>query len=118
MRDEGLLRGRGDALELTPRAIRQMGASALADVSFPQAGYAALAAFFGPFAGRLCMMNSAHYLEARITTLATLAAPPLTLVLAFVILGDLPSTREIQGGLLMLVGISIPILGSARRPDR
>ena len=32
MRDEGLLRGRGDALELTPRAIRQMGASALADV--------------------------------------------------------------------------------------
>ncbi len=32
MRDEGLLRGQGDELELTPRAIRQMGASALADV--------------------------------------------------------------------------------------
>ncbi len=32
MRDAGLLRGQGDALELTPRAIRQMGASALADV--------------------------------------------------------------------------------------
>lgn len=32
MRDAGLLRGQGDELELTPRAIRQMGASALADV--------------------------------------------------------------------------------------
>ncbi|MCP4038832.1 MAG: hypothetical protein GY944_17535 [bacterium] len=32
MRDEGLLRGQGDDLKLTPRAIRQMGASALADV--------------------------------------------------------------------------------------
>jgi len=32
MRDAGLMRGEGDDLELTPRAIRQMGASALADV--------------------------------------------------------------------------------------
>jgi uncharacterized protein with von Willebrand factor type A (vWA) domain len=32
MRDEGLLRGEGDDIQLTPRAIRQMGASALADV--------------------------------------------------------------------------------------
>ncbi len=32
MRDEGLLRGEGDDVQLTPRAIRQMGASALADV--------------------------------------------------------------------------------------
>ncbi|MFT5441598.1 MAG: hypothetical protein ACI8W3_000639 [Myxococcota bacterium] len=32
MRDGGLLRGEGDDLGLTPRAIRQMGATALADV--------------------------------------------------------------------------------------
>ncbi len=32
MRDEGFLRGEGDDLQLTPRAIRQMGASALADI--------------------------------------------------------------------------------------
>ena len=32
MRNEGLLRGAGDDLQLTPRAIRQMGSSALADV--------------------------------------------------------------------------------------
>jgi drug/metabolite transporter (DMT)-like permease len=88
---------------------------ALAEVSFAQVGFVALAAFFGPFAGRLCMMNSAHFLEARITTLATLAAPPLTLLFAWMILGDLPGAREIQGGLLMLVGISIPMLGTSRR---
>jgi drug/metabolite transporter (DMT)-like permease len=86
----------------------------LGQISGEQAGYATLAAFFGPFAGRLCMMTSAKYIEARITTLATLAAPPLTLALAYVVLSDLPSAREIQGGIVMLIGISIPILGLAR----
>jgi len=80
------------------------------DITTEQVGYATLAAFFGPFMGRLCMMTSAKYIEARITTLATLAAPPLTLALAYVILRDLPDAREIQGGVIMLVGISIPIL--------
>lgn len=82
----------------------------LQEISTAQVGHVALAAFCGPFVGRLCMMTSAKYIEARITTLATLAAPPLTLLLAYVILSDFPSTREIQGGLLMLIGISIPIL--------
>lgn len=86
----------------------------LSEISTEQAGYATLAAFFGPFMGRLCMMTSARYIEARITTLATLAAPPLTLVVAYVILSDLPSAREIQGGIVMLIGISIPMLGFAR----
>jgi drug/metabolite transporter (DMT)-like permease len=82
----------------------------MSNISLEQVGYVALAAFFGPFMGRLCMMISARYIEARITTLATLAAPPLTLVLAYVVLADLPTEREIQGGVLMLLGISIPIL--------
>ena len=87
---------------------------ALFEISPAQACCACLAAFFGPFLGRLCMMTSARYVEARITTLATLAAPPLTLALAYIVLGDLPQTREILGGLVMLVGISIPILKWAR----
>jgi drug/metabolite transporter (DMT)-like permease len=82
----------------------------LAEISSEQVGYATLAAFFGPFMGRLCMMISAKYIEARITTLTTLAAPPLTLALAWVILSDLPTAQEIQGGVLMLFGISIPII--------
>ena len=89
-----------------------------------QAGYASLAAFFGPFLGRLCLMNAARYLEARVTTLATLAAPPLTLVLGYALLSDLPSAREILGGTIMLAGIAVPLLvrslprkPSTTRPD-
>lgn len=81
----------------------------LYEITTEQVGYTTLAAFFGPFMGRLCMMTSAKYIEARITTLATLAAPPLTLALAYAILSDLPDAREIQGGILMLIGISIPV---------
>lgn len=91
---------------------------ALFEVSAEQTGYVCLAAFCGPFLGRLCMMKSAKYLEARITTLATLAAPPLTLALAYVVLSDLPQTREIQGGLIMLAGISISILTRSSTPSR
>lgn len=90
----------------------------LEEISTTQACYAALAAFFGPFMARLCLMTSARYIEARITTLATLAAPPLTLVLGYVILSDLPSAREIYGSLIMLIGIAIPILGLARAAKR
>ncbi len=91
---------------------------ALYDITTRQLGLTALAALFGPFMGRLCMMISARYIEARITTLATLAAPPLTLGIAYAVLSDLPSTREIQGGIVMLIGISIPILRRTFRGDR
>lgn len=88
----------------------------LHEISRGQLGFAALAAFFGPFMARLCLMASARYIEARLTTLATLAAPPLTLALGYVLLADLPGVRAMQGGLIMLIGISIPILGLSRGP--
>ncbi len=87
---------------------------ALFEITIPQASYASLAAFCGPFLGRLCMMTSARYVEARYTTLATLAAPPLTLLLGFVILSDLPSTQEIFGGAVMIAGIALPVWGWTR----
>ncbi len=90
----------------------------LSEISTRQVGYVSLAAFFGPFLGRLCLMTSAKYVEARISTLATLAAPPLTLALGYAVLSDLPSAREIQGSMVMLIGISIPILGWARSRPR
>jgi len=90
----------------------------LLEIGSEQAGFTFLAAFFGPFMGRLCMMTSAKYIEARITTLVTLAAPPLTLALAYAVLSDLPSAREIQGGVIMLIGISIPILQRLYRRGR
>jgi len=88
----------------------------LAKVTPAQAAYTSLAAFCGPFAGRLAMMTSARYLEARLTTLATLAAPPLTLVLGLVLLAETPAPRELLGGLVMLLGIAIPVLGGPRTP--
>jgi drug/metabolite transporter (DMT)-like permease len=93
---------------------------ALLEVTPAQAGYTSLAAFCGPFAGRLAMMTSARYLEARLTTLATLAAPPLTLLLGLLLLAETPAPRELLGGLVMLVGIAIPVVGrsqpAVRRP--
>jgi len=94
----------GELLEATPR----------------QVAYTSLAAFCGPFAARLCLMTSARYLEARMTTLTTLAAPPLALLFAFVALNDLPSAQELLGGAVILCGIAIPILAWAapsRRPS-
>lgn len=92
---------------------------ALLEVTPAQALYTGLAALCGPFAGRLAMMTSARYLEARLTTLATLAAPPLTALLALLVLAETPTLRELCGGLLMLAGIAIPVLarnGTAPRP--
>ncbi len=74
---------------------------------------AAAAGIVGPFAGRLCMMLSSRTLEARLTTLLTLAAPPVTLVFAYVMLGAVPSLREVAGGALMMVGIAIPLIGGS-----
>lgn len=91
---------------------------ALLEVTPAQAGYTGLAALCGPFAGRLAMMTSALYLEARLTTLATLAAPPLTGLLALAVLSDPPAPRELVGGLVMLVGIAIPVLIGSRPEGR
>jgi drug/metabolite transporter (DMT)-like permease len=90
----------------------------LYETSTRQLGYVLLTAFFGPFLGRLCLMTSARYIEARITTLATLVAPPLTLAVGWLLLSDLPAAREIYGGLIMLVGIAIPLVGWGRPRKR
>ena len=80
---------------------------------------AAAAGIVGPFVGRLFMMFSSLTLEARLTMLATLAAPPVTLGVAFFVLGDVPRGRELAGGALMMLGIAIPLLGAGRGdPDR
>jgi drug/metabolite transporter (DMT)-like permease len=85
------------------------------EISGEQIAFAALAGFFGPFAGRLCIMTSAKYIEARLTALVLLVAPVFALAVAYVVLHDLPSTREVQGGLVMLVGVAIAISTWPRR---
>jgi len=60
------------------------------------------------------MMLSARHLEARKTVLMTLAAPPVTLVVAVIALGDWPSGRELAGGVVMLMGVAIPLFWPSR----
>ncbi len=86
----------------------------LGEITPEQVFYTSLAAICGPFLGRLSMMKSAQTLEARYTTLTLLAAPPLTLVLGFLLLDDLPTGREVLGGTIMLLGIAIPVFGYTR----
>lgn len=76
--------------------------------------FASLSAISGPFFARLCLMISARYVEARVSTLASLSAPILTLFFAFALLSDWPRNHELLGGAIMIAGISIPLL----RPRR
>ena len=87
---------------------------AIQRISGHQALYAALAATCGPFAGRLCMMIASRYLAVRFVTLCLLLSPVLTLGLAWIVIGELPQSRAIAGGTLMLLGIAIPFVGALR----
>jgi len=80
--------------------------------------FASLAAVSGPFFSRLCLMISARYVEARVSTLASLSAPILTLFFAFALLSDWPRDHELLGGALMIAGISIPLLRPRRKEAR
>lgn len=75
-----------------------------------QVVWSTAAAITGPFLGRLALMQSARYVEARISTLAMLTAPIMSLGLAYLVLDEWPAGYEIEGGALMLVGIAIPLL--------
>lgn len=77
--------------------------------------YGSLTGLFGPFLGRLFSMNSSRTLEARFTALLLLAAPALTLPLAWFFLGTIPSSAELEGAGLMLAGVSLPVLDAARQ---
>lgn len=79
--------------------------------------YASLAGLFGPFLSRLFSMQSSHHLEARFTALILLSTPALSLPLAWAFLGTIPSRPELEGGLVMLVGIAIPVVGMLRSRD-
>jgi drug/metabolite transporter (DMT)-like permease len=86
----------------------------IGEIPREQIVYATMAAIAGPFLGRLALMVSARHLEARVTTLATLTTPALTLILAFVVLSDWPENHELLGGAIMIGGISIPLLRLGR----
>jgi len=86
------------------------GTGGLASLHAAQLGYAALAAFAGPFAARLCLILSARHVDARITTLGALSAPAISVPLEIAILGHVPLPRELLGGAILLLGIAVPLL--------
>lgn len=83
----------------------------LEDLTMPVLIYASLAGLFGPFLSRLFSMQSSHHLEARFTALILLSTPALSLPLAWLVLGTIPSGAELEGGVVMLIGIAIPVVG-------
>jgi drug/metabolite transporter (DMT)-like permease len=86
----------------------------LAAIPDEQFLYAGLASIAGPFLGRIFLMVSARYVEARLTTLANLTTPVMTLVLAYLLLGDWPTAYQMLGGAIMIAGIGVPLIRPAR----
>lgn len=82
-------------------------------------GLAALAAFGGPFLGRLALIYAARYVGAALVTLMGLAGPLFALVTEWWFLDSLPNRAEIIGGLLVMFGMGLAILwGYHQRQQR
>ena len=94
------------------------GPTDFADVSTAQLGWAALAALAGPFAARLCLIQSSRYVDARVTTLGALSAPVVSLGLEVVLLAATPPLLELVGGAIMLGGIALPLAWRPSPPER
>lgn len=77
--------------------------------------YASLAAFFGPFLSRLGALFSARHVAASTTAVTSLSAPAFTLLFSFLLLGTLPTSQELLGGAVLLVGVAIPLGAGARK---
>lgn len=81
-------------------------------------GYAALAALSGPVCGRLSIMYALRHVEARLVVLCLLSSPLLTLIVSWWLLDHWPGPQSLWGGLLMLVGIAIPVALHLRAPGQ
>jgi len=69
-----------------------------------------LAALLGPFLARVALMYSAHYIAASRAILLSPATPVFALLFSWMFLGTLPSTAELLGSGLVLMGIFLPLL--------
>lgn len=69
-----------------------------------------LAALFGPVLSRMLLMYAVRYITAGMCTLVMLVAPLFALALGAVVLHQLPTSYELWGATLMLVGIGLPMI--------
>lgn len=72
--------------------------------------YASLAGLCGPVLSRLCLMQSAKYVPARISAITVQLAPLFTVGLSLLVFDELPASREWVGGALMLLGVVITVV--------
>ena len=77
----------------------------LAQLSFFEWSMIALAAFFGPFMGRVAYTYSLKYLTIAKAMLLGMFSPVLTLLLEYQIYGMMISPTEIGGSLMIFLGI-------------
>lgn len=80
--------------------------------------YAAAAAFVGPFLARVCLMYAVRYVTASHSTLVGLVGPVFAFVFGFAAFGTMPATWEIVGGIIIVLGVAVPIGEIAGRNAR
>ncbi|MEM6961799.1 MAG: DMT family transporter, partial [Myxococcota bacterium] len=93
-----------------PLLLAMQGFQLPSDLSPPLVGYAALAALVGPLGSRLPFMFYAANREARYTPLVAMSSPVWALLFSWVFLGTWPTRGELFGGLVILAGVSVPLI--------
>ena len=89
--------------------------SGVADLQSSEWKWLALAAFFGPFMGRVSYTYALRYLTVSKAVIIGSFSPATTLLFEFVVFGTLISSFEAFGGIIMLVGILWVVLPGLRR---
>jgi len=72
--------------------------------------YATASAFFGPLISRLSYMYSVRYIPVSQSTLFIMLSPVFTALLSWVFLGLFPTLQQILGGLIVMLGIFMPVM--------
>ena len=72
--------------------------------------YATASAFFGPLISRLAYMYSVRYIPVSQSTLFIMLSPVFTALLSWTFLDLFPSTQQVLGGLIVMLGISMPVI--------
>ncbi|MGK0291579.1 MAG: drug/metabolite transporter (DMT)-like permease, partial [bacterium] len=84
--------------------------TSLAQMDLRLWGLAFISAFFGPTISRVLQMYALRYIPVSQSILFGMLTPIFTLFLAWGLFSHLPSVIQMVGGILILIGISIPVL--------
>ncbi len=83
--------------------------SRLLEMNLFEWSLAAVSTAFGPSLSRLLQINALRYIPVSQSILFTMLTPVFALLLSATLLGTTPTSREMVGGVIVLIGIAIPI---------